>query len=61
MNAVPIPIIRYDEQQAGNAYAAYIAMLATQVGDPALASNPEWNALRQHAYRRFERAYEAPL
>lgn len=58
---IPIPVIRYDEQIASNAYAAYIAVLTQQIVDPTLTRNPEWEALREYAYRRFERAYEAPL
>ncbi len=61
MNAVPIPLIRYDERTATNAYAAYLGILAHQVADPSLTTNPEWQALRRFAYRQFERAYEAPL
>lgn len=60
-NVVPIPVIRYDETKAANAYAAYLGVLAHQVADPSLTRNPEWAALRDYAYRRFERAYEAPL
>jgi hypothetical protein len=61
MNAVPIPIIRYDEEAASAAYAAYLAMLSTQVADPALTANPAWWRRRRMAYQQFERAYEAPL
>ncbi len=57
----PVPIIRYDERAASDAYAAYIAILAQQMADPALSANPAWIGLRKLAYRQFERAYEAPL
>ena len=61
MKMAPIPIIRFDEQTASNAYAAYLGILAHQIADPTLSTNPEWAALRRFAYRQFERAYEAPL
>lgn len=58
---VPIPLTRYDATVANNAYAAYIAVLKRQMADPSLTQNLEWVLLREYAYRRFERAYEAPL
>jgi hypothetical protein len=59
MKAVPIPIIEYDPVTADLAFAAHRALIIHELQHPDLRNNPEWQAVRDYAYRRFARAYEA--
>lgn len=52
-----VPLITYDEAKAGQAYLAYIAILAQQKADPSLVENPAWTILRQEAYATFHQAF----
>ncbi len=61
MKAAPIPIIRFDETAATDAFAAYAALVKIEAVDPELLKSKSWWAIRRYAYRQFERAYEAPL
>lgn len=53
-----VPVIRYHEREAQNAYLAHIALLTAEIADPALRDNPAWTILRQDAFERFATAYE---
>ncbi len=50
---------RYPKHQADDAYAAHAALVRAEQGDPSLATNPAWKALRDTAYARFRAALEA--
>lgn len=56
MNAVPV--IKYVEEEARDAYLAYIGILAHEKLDPSLRDNPAWAKLRNAAYANFYCAYE---
>lgn len=59
MKAVPIPIIEYDAQRAEQAFAAHRALLLTELRSPGLADNPQWQSVRDYAFRLFNRSFEA--
>lgn len=59
MSVVPFPVIRFDQRRANEAFAVYSTMLASERSNPALRRNEAWNALRDEAYRRFERQFGA--
>ena len=59
MEAVVIPIIEYDAERASNAFAAHKALLLVELRTPGLSDNPEWQAVRDYAFRRFNRSFEA--
>lgn len=56
MNA--IPTIKYDEDEARDAYLAYIGILAHEKLDPSLRDNRAWVMLRDAAYANFYCAFE---
>ncbi len=56
--AVTVPVIRFDEQQAHDAFEAHAAMLKTERKTPELARNEYWQALKDSARARFLAAYE---
>jgi hypothetical protein len=51
---VNIPIIHYNEQRAGDAFAAYQAVRQREKIEPALADNPAWQEIAAQAYQQFE-------
>ncbi len=53
----PIPVIRFDEQRAEDAYRAHIALLDQERRHPSLKKNPAWQMLRQDAYEAFALAF----
>lgn len=53
-----VPVIRYDERQAADAYLVHIALLKAERDDPTLKDNPVWTIHRQDAYERFCVAFE---
>lgn len=61
MELVPIPIIEYNAQRAEYAFAAHKALLLVELRTPGLADNPEWQAVRDFAFRRFNRSFEAAI
>jgi hypothetical protein len=53
----PCTLIRFDEEKARDAYAAYIAVLTQQRLDPSLVDSPAWTMLRQAAFANFYCAF----
>lgn len=52
-----IPVIRFDEQRATNAYEAHVALLDQERRFPTLKHNPAWQVLRADAYENFALAF----
>lgn len=52
-----IPTFGYDQAEAADTFAAYIAILAHERLDPSLLTNPAWVKLRQAAYAQWFCAY----
>ncbi len=57
MKPAPVPVFHYDEQQAGDAYLAHVALIECELRDPALKKNAAWQILRADAFEMFCRAY----
>ena len=55
--AQQIPVIRFDEQRANDAYLAHIALLDQERRHPSLKKNPAWQVLRADAYENFALAF----
>lgn len=55
--AQPIPVVRFDEERATNAYEAHIALLDQERRFPKLKQNPAWTVLRADAYENFALAF----
>lgn len=53
----PIPVIRFDERRAADAYEAHIALLDQEKRFPKLKQNPAWRVLRDDAYENFALAF----
>jgi hypothetical protein len=53
----PIPVIRFDERRATQAYEAHIALLDQEQRFPTLKENPAWQVLRADAYENFALAF----
>lgn len=49
-----IPIIRYNEQRATDAFAAYQAIRQQSKANPALVDSPSWQLIAGQAYQQFE-------
>lgn len=52
-----IPVYRFDEQRARDAYDAHIALLDQEQRHPQLKNNPAWRVLRDDAYENFVLAF----
>lgn len=52
-----IPVYRFDESRASDAYAAHTAMLDQELRFPVLKANPAWQLLRADAYEQFVLAF----
>ena len=52
-----IPVYRFDEQRACDAYAAHIALLDQEQRYPQLKDNPAWQVMRADAYENFALAF----
>lgn len=61
MKPAPVPVIRYNEARAAEAFEAHCALLLLERINPALRDNPAWTVLRQDAYENFELAFEGRL
>lgn len=52
-----VPIFRFDEQRACDAYAVHTALLDTEKRYPSLKANPAWQIVRADAYENFALAF----
>lgn len=57
MKPAVVPVIRYDEQRAADAFEAHCALLLCERVNPKLRDNPAWTVLRQDAFENFELAF----
>jgi hypothetical protein len=53
-----VPIVRFDEQAAHDAFEAHAAMLIAEKANPVLRRNDYWQALKDTARARFLAAFE---
>lgn len=53
-----LPVIRFDERAAHDAFEAHAAMLVAERANPVLRRNEYWQALRDTAKARFLAAFE---
>lgn len=53
-----VPVIKYDEQRAHDAWEAHTAMIRAELRDPKLRDNSEWAILREVAASNFVSAFE---
>jgi hypothetical protein len=52
-----VPVIRFDERRATDAYEAHTALLDQERRFPRLKQNPAWQMLRADAYEAFALAF----
>ena len=52
-----VPVHRFDERRATEAYEAHIALLDQERRFPTLKNNPSWQMLRADAYENFALAF----
>lgn len=55
----PVPIFRYRERHADDAFEVHQALLRAELNQPALEANPRWQALRKQVFDEFTEAFEA--
>lgn len=53
-----VPVIRFDERQAHEAFEAHAALLRAEARDRTLRGNQYWQALKDTARARFLAAFE---
>lgn len=53
-----VRLIKYNRQQADDAYSVHVALLGLEHLRPELKSSPAWELTRQHAYEVFCEAFE---
>lgn len=56
-----VPLIRYDEKRAHQAWEAYRKLWAMEVADHDLSNNSEWVRVREFAFARFKVAFEGAV
>lgn len=59
--AVQVPVYRYDEARAHDAWECHQALILTEQFRPFLRENPQWQMLRADAYEQFALSFEALL
>lgn len=53
-----VPVIRYDERAARQAFDAFMAAVNAECRDPSLVSNPVWQAIKKQVAEQFKQAFE---
>lgn len=54
-----VPVYRYDEQRAHDAWECHRVLLLTERDRPWLRENPQWLMLRADAFEQFALSFEA--
>jgi hypothetical protein len=60
-SAIQVPIYRYDEARAHDAWECHQALLRHERDNPHLRDNAQWMMLRADAYEQFALSFEALL